>query len=539
LVLVAGPLVRAGLPLLDRRVATDRERAALERPYEHVRTLYTRRAYGVDDIVRGAAADSVRISESVFAHRVSGWDPAALALAASEEPGLPPVPGATTWRLAGGDSLRAIVAFGATNAGAPLSRLALQEVDPADADERGDPWPSGASAYATLAPLAVGLGVEPVRLVADTLGHVAAPAFGTGWRRVALAWGVRRLHLILGNPEPRYTRLLIRRDVRSRVLALLPFFAAGATTQSFVAHDSLWWSVELFNASADYPLTEPLPVAGITRRFAVPAGLALVNAHSGRVQVLVPRRTDKMTRWWRDHLPGLFVTRDGLDDDLLSALPAPVDRAVVQGAALARTGFRTDTLSVRPLFQADDADVELLPGPPTPFVSSAAGHPLAWGVPAVDALDRMRGVFVAVGGVHPRTVLVEESDSVRWASLLDRLQRVADSARISRSKRHPRRGRVQVIPTESGTLVVQSFYEWMPDRSPTLTGIVAVRGAQNRTAASLAAAYGAPEHQAPADARLRLRIARIHAAMQEALRNADWVAFGRVMAELRKLASDR
>lgn len=539
MVLVAGPLGRVGLPLLDRRAVNGRERSALERPYEHARTLYTRRAFGVDEILRGIRADSLRVPDDVIAQRVSGWDPAALALAAATEPTVAPTPGAGAWRVAGGDSLRALLSYGGAQSDSPLSPLLVQEVDPADADERGGPWPSSSSAYATLPPLAVGFDLAGVRLISDTLGRVAAPAFGTGWRRLALAWGVRNLRLTFGDPDSTRTRLLMHRDVRTRVRTLLPFFTAGPTPQALVAHDSLWWSVELFNASADYPLTEPLLVAGQTRRYAVPAGLAIVNAHSGRVQVLLPNRPDKMTRWWRDHLPAPFVTGHSVDEDVLAALPAPVDRAVVQGSALARTGFRTDTLSARPLFLADDADVELLPGAPTPFVSNAAGHPLAWGVPAVDGLDRMRGVFVAVGGRAPRTALVEQPDSVRWSSLLDRLQRVADSARISRTRRHPRRGRVQVIPTSTGTLLVQSFYEWVPERAPTLAGVVALQGAQARTAMSLNAAFGAPAHPADPDSRLRLRIARIYASLQDALRHADWIAFGRAMSELRSLTTDR
>jgi hypothetical protein len=526
-----------GLPLLDRRAVNGRERSALERPYEHARTLYTRRAYGVDEILRGIRADSLRVPDDVIAQRVSGWDPAALALAASVEPAIAPTPGAGAWRVAGGDSLRALLSYGGAQSDSPLSPLLLQEVDPADADERGGPWPSGASAYATLPPLAVGLDLAGVRLISDTLGRVAAPVFGTGWRRLALAWGVRNLRLTFGDPDATRTRLLMHRDVRARVRTLLPFFTAGPTPQALVAHDSLWWSVELFNTSANYPLTEPLMVSGESRRFAVPAGIALVNAHSGRVQVLVTNRPDKMTRWWRDHLPAPFVTGHGVDDDVLDALPAPVDRAVMQGSALARTGFRTDTLSARPLFQADDADVELLPGAPTPFVSNAAGHPLAWGVPAVDGLDRMRGVFVAVGGRAPRTALVEQPDSVRWSSLLDRLQRVADSARISRTRRHPRRGRVQVIPTGTGTLLVQSFYEWVPERAPTLAGIVALQGAQSRTAMSLNAAFGAPAHVATTEERLRLHVARIYVELQDARRRGDWVAFGRALDMLGRLIS--
>src|SRR5512133_3062395 len=75
MVLVAGPLGRVGLPLLDRRAVTGRERSALERPYEHARTLYTRRAFGVDEILRGIRADSLRVPDDAIAQRVSGWDP--------------------------------------------------------------------------------------------------------------------------------------------------------------------------------------------------------------------------------------------------------------------------------------------------------------------------------------------------------------------------------------------------------------------------------------------------------------------------------
>ena len=96
-----------------------------------------------------------------------------------------------------------------------------------------------------------------------------------------------------------------------------------------------------------------------------------------------------------------------------------------------------------------------------------------------------------------------------------------------------------MIPTDSGTLVLQSFYEWMPERAPVLTGVVAVQRGQARAAASLASMFGAPAHADATDGHLRIRIARIYAAMQEALRRSDWVAFGQAMAELRRLSIQR
>ncbi len=539
IVLVAGPLGRLGLPLLDRRAATERERSSLDRPYLHARALYTRRAFRVDDIILGAGADSLRVPQEALSRRVSGWDPAALALSVGDEPGLTPTMGAGAWRIAGGDSLRAVVVYGGGAAETSRRPLVVQEADPADADERGAPWPSGSPTMVTLPPLTVGLDVAPVAVVSDTLGRLAAPPFSAGWRRIALAWGVRNLRLAFSDADPPRARLLVRRDVRERVQAVLPFFTAGTTPQALVVHDSLWWCVELFNASVDYPLTEPVLLAGAQQRMAVPAGIALVNAHSGRLQVVLPEHPDKMTRWWRDHLPALFVARRALDDDVLMALPAPVDRAVVQGNALGRTGFRNDTLSARPLFHADDADADLLPGAPTPFVSEADGHPLAWGVPAVDGMDRVRGVFVAVGGREPRIALVEQPDSLRWTALLDHLQRAADSAHISRTRRHPRRGRVQVVPTTAGPLVVQAFYEWLPDRAPSQAGVAMIAAGARHAGATLAVVLGGIGHEARADAGLRTRLARLYAALQEARRRGDWVAFGRAMDGLGRLIEGR
>ena len=537
LVLVAGPVGRVVLPLLDRRSVTDRERGTIDRPYEHTRTLFTRRAYGIDEIMRGVDADSVRLADDGIARGVSSWDPEALARAAATEPGVVPLRGGVAWRGGSGGALTASVAYG-ERAEARNLPLAMQDVDPSDADERGAPWPSSEPSTVVLPALVVGLGLPEGVLVSDTLGRIAGPVFSTGWRRWALAWGVRNFRLAVADADPLHAKLLLHRDVLDRVHMLLPFFTTGSTPQAMVVHDSLWWSVELFHASDDYPLTEPLLLGRESWRFVRGAAVAVVNAQSGRVQVVLPDRPDQMTRWWRDRLPALFVRRAAADADLVAALPPPVDRAVVQGRALARTGFRTDTLSARPLFQADDADADLLPGTPTPYLSAATGHPLAWGAPAVDGIDRVRGVFVAVGGARQRSAFVDVGDTLRWASILDRLQHVADSARISRSRAHPRRGRVQVVPVRSGLLVVQSFYDWPSDREPSLAGVVALRtGEQARVAGSLAAAFGQTTRSADADGRLRLRLARIYAQLQDALRAGDWTAFGRAMSELKRLSS--
>lgn len=539
LVAVAGPVGRTLLPVLDRRAVTARERSALDRTYVNVRALYTRRAYRLDDVLRGAAADSMRVDAARLSASASGWEPAALARALAEEAGVAVVEGTTNWRQAGDGRLRAGVLLGTASSDASRAPLARREADPTDADARGAPSPPPDVVGASVPPLAVGRGLARALPAVDTLGQVGAPVFPGGWRRTALAWGVRDLRLAALAAGDRRTKLLMRRDVRERVQALVPFFAAGLTTQAAIVGDSLWWVVELFNASDDYPLTEPMLLGGVPQRYATSAGVALVNAHSGRVRVLLPRGADKVARWWRDRLPALFVLPHNVPAELLAALPAPIDRAFVQGNALSRVGFRNDTMTARPLYHVDDADVDLLSGPPAPFVSGAAGAPLAWAVPVVDAVDRVRGAFVARGGAVPATALVEAPDTLTWSSFINRLQRAADSAQVSASRRHPRHGRVQVVPATDGLHVMQTFYEWPPDRAPVLAGVVALHAGQVRVGGSMAVALGAPVRTPSTSGSMQPQVARLYAAMQDALRRGDWPAFGRAMEGLRELASGR
>lgn len=539
IVAVAGPVGRTLLPVLDRRAAGVSERATLDRPYHNVRALYTRRAYRLDDILRGAAADSIRVDAARLSASTSGWDPAAFAHALADEAGVAPVEGTTSWRLSGERRLRAGVLLGAASSDAARTPLAVHEADPTDVDDRGAPWPVIDEVAAAVPPLTVGMGLASVLPVSDTLGRIAAPYFPAGWRRLALAWGVRNLRLAALEAGDLHAKLLMRRDVRARVQAVVPFFYAGSTPQSMIAGDSLWWVVELFNASDDYPLTEPMLLGGLPQRYATAAGAALVNAHSGRVRVLLPRDADKVTRWWRDHLPELFARPGTVSANVLAALPAPIDRAFVQGNALSRVGFRNDTMSARPLYHVDDADVVLLSGAPAPFVSGAAGMPLAWAVPVVDATDRVRGAFIARGGAAPATALVEAPDTLTWSAVIDQLQRAADSAQVVASTRHPRRGQVQVIPASDGLHVLQSFYDWPADRAPALAGVAALHAGQVRIGNSAAVALGGAAQSVPLDDRMQPRLARLYASMQDALRRGDWTAFGRAMEALRRLASGR
>jgi hypothetical protein len=202
-------------------------------------------------------------------------------------------------------------------------------------------------------------------------------------------------------------------------------------------------------------------------------------------------------------------------------------------------GFRNDARAAQPLFQADDADPEVGSARRVPFVSGAPGRPLAWAVASVDATDRVRGALVAVGGARPRTAFIEQADTLSWSAVLNRLQRAADSATAGHAARHPRRGHAQAIPATDGLHVVQSFYEWPPEREPSLRVVVVFANGRSSAGRTLATAMGATGETPGTEGALRAKVARIHAALRDAMARGDWAAFGRAMDALAQLVNVR
>jgi len=90
-----------------------------------------------------------------------------------------------------------------------------------------------------------------------------------------------------------------------------------------------------------------------------------------------------------------------------------------------------------------------------------------------------------------------------------------------------------------GLHLVQGFYDWPPDRAPSLAGVVTLHAGQARAGNSLVVAFGGPAHPTAADGSLRPRIARLYAEMRNALLRSDWVAFGRAMDALGRIVESR
>src|SRR5690606_20727850 len=140
----------------------------------------------------------------------------------------------------------------------------------------------------------------------------------------------QNLRLAFGS-IPANSRLLTRRDVRSRVQALTPFFESGELTIAVHA-DSLYWVTHLYAASATYPLSRQTTVRGRDWSYFRHAATAFVNAHTGRVTIARGQAGPIGLTWFR-RLPELFVPWSAIPAALAAATPPPMESALVQAQA--------------------------------------------------------------------------------------------------------------------------------------------------------------------------------------------------------------
>jgi uncharacterized membrane protein (UPF0182 family) len=533
--IVAGPVMRLLLPALAGGDAAPDVVAARERPYRSTQSLFTRRAYGVDQIA-GAETLQVRsVGLTAMPRSVGSWDPIALMRAIAFERRGTDV-AAIAWS-GGRAGLESVLLRAAPPDAAPGARWPLDRVLAAGADPSGAPVEVPGAGERGIASILVAPGGGRYALVADTTGRLAAPAFETTLQRVALAWSLQNPRLLAAEAPGLRPRLMVRRDVRDRVRALTPFLTLGETVTPIVRDDSLYWAVELFVVAREYPLAERVLFEGRRAHYVRHAATAVVQAQTGAVLLYAVARPDPVMAAWMRIFPDHFVPRANVPAWLHRTLPPAVDWALVQGMALGRAGFEGDTLSARTLARVDDADADLAVGPPARFQLDTNGT-MAWGIPVVDATDQVTGLLVARGGVLAGTDFHHVSTGIAWTRVLERLQAAADSAGFGRALPNSRRGRVQAIPVSGGAAFVQSFYDWPSDQSPRLAGVAVLHEGRTRVGRTFAAAMGVRDDASmtplPADV-LRRRAAALYDQMTAAQRAGDWRTYGEAWAALGRL----
>jgi uncharacterized membrane protein (UPF0182 family) len=351
--------------------------------------------------------------------------------------------------------------------------------------------------------------------------------------RLAHAWSLQNFRLLLAAPPGPAPRIVRRRGVRDRVRAIAPFFVQGRSVSPVARDGQLLWALDLYSASANYPVSQHVSLGGEEFSYVRHAATALVDAYSGRVTLVADPVLDPIAQSWVDRFPTLFVRWSDVPEPIAAAAPPALDAGQLHALILARHGRRGDT-PPRGALPADEGADSGLAAPASPSLAiPGSDNGAAWTVPVLDGGGAVRGLLIAVGGRARGSYWLEMSgERPPWTDVVDRLRQANDSFPDRPRESALRGGRVRAIPLADRVLFVQSAYAWPAEGPPALIRVTAIDGDSVFVGRTLGDALGVTA--APAidpsepltEEGLRDRAIKLYEAMREAMRRGDWTAFG-------------
>lgn len=145
-------------------------------------------------------------------------------------------------------------------------------------------------------------GARGLVVVANPQLDLAGQRVGEGLSRLGYAWAYQSLDL-LSDSIPHRARLITVRDVRARVRKLAPVFTQGRILEPMFNADTLYWKLELYSASSDYPLSRHFILEGEERSYFRHAATALVNGRTARVMIAAVSSPDPLAQAWMTAFP--------------------------------------------------------------------------------------------------------------------------------------------------------------------------------------------------------------------------------------------
>ncbi|HZE07629.1 MAG TPA: UPF0182 family protein [Gemmatimonadaceae bacterium] len=145
-------------------------------------------------------------------------------------------------------------------------------------------------------------GARGLVIVSDPQLDVAGQHIGAGLSKLGYAWAYQSFDL-LSDSVPHRARLIALRDVRARVRELAPIFTQAGLVEPMFHADTLYWKLELYMASSNYPLSRHFVLAGDERSYFRHAATALVNARTARVMIAADPTPDPISQAWMTAFP--------------------------------------------------------------------------------------------------------------------------------------------------------------------------------------------------------------------------------------------
>ena len=161
---------------------------------------------------------------------------------------------------------------------------------------------------------------------------------GSFFRRLGFALRYSELNLLISNQLSDDSKLIMERNVVSRVKKAAPFLYTDNDPYLALIDGNLFWIIDMYTVSDKYPYAQPADTRRINENSGLPMNFnylrnsvkAVVNAYDGTMNFYVVDEKDPLISSYNDIFPNLFTPKSDMSTELLEHIRYPEDLFTIQ-----------------------------------------------------------------------------------------------------------------------------------------------------------------------------------------------------------------
>ena len=161
---------------------------------------------------------------------------------------------------------------------------------------------------------------------------------GSFFRRLGFALRYSELNLLISNQLSDDSKLIMERNVVSRVKKAAPFLYTDNDPYLALIDGNLFWIIDMYTVSDKYPYAQPADTRRINENSGLPLNFnylrnsvkAVVNAYDGTMNFYVVDDNDPLISSYEDIFPNLFTPESSMSSELLDHIRYPEDLFTIQ-----------------------------------------------------------------------------------------------------------------------------------------------------------------------------------------------------------------
>ena len=161
---------------------------------------------------------------------------------------------------------------------------------------------------------------------------------GSFFRRLGFALRYGELNLLISNQLSDDSKLIMERNVVSRVKKAAPFLYTDNDPYLALVEGNLFWIIDMYTVSDKYPYAQPADTRRINENSGLPLNFnylrnsvkAVVNAYDGTLNFYVVDEKDPLISTYEDIFPNLFLPKSSMNSELLDHIRYPEDLFTIQ-----------------------------------------------------------------------------------------------------------------------------------------------------------------------------------------------------------------